>query len=64
MSKMLTLSTNDKRIDEAMRQAQANLDIEGLSVPAEGDELILKVFRGEISQADFVKAAAEIAKRG
>lgn len=63
MAKIITTKTDDM-ILEAMRQVQASLDIEGLSVPAEGDELILKVFRGEISQSDFIKAAAEIATGG
>ncbi|GMX66248.1 hypothetical protein Elgi_55200 [Paenibacillus elgii] len=55
--------TSDKDIHAAMRQAQASLAIEGLAVPGEGQELVQKRLRGEISQADFLKAALEIVTR-
>lgn len=56
-------TASDKDIHAAMRQAQASLAIEGLVVPEEGQELIRKRLRGEISQADFLKASLEIATR-
>ncbi|MBU7318232.1 antitoxin VbhA family protein [Paenibacillus oleatilyticus] len=56
-------TASDKDIHAAMRQAQASLAIEGLVMPEEGQELIRKRLRGEISQADFLKAALEIATR-
>ncbi|PUA37613.1 hypothetical protein C8Z91_19940 [Paenibacillus elgii] len=55
--------TSDKDVHAAMRQAQASLAIEGLFVPENGQELVRKRLRGEISQADFLKAALEIATR-
>ncbi|WP_051775503.1 type II toxin-antitoxin system Phd/YefM family antitoxin [Paenibacillus tyrfis] len=54
---------SDENIHAAMRQAQASLAIEGLVVPEDGQELVRKQLRGEISQADFLKAALEIATR-
>ncbi|MCP1311310.1 type II toxin-antitoxin system Phd/YefM family antitoxin [Paenibacillus tyrfis] len=54
---------SDKNIHAAMRQAQASLAIEGLIVPEDGQELVRKRLRGEVSQADFLKAALEIATR-
>ncbi|MDO3680160.1 type II toxin-antitoxin system Phd/YefM family antitoxin [Paenibacillus ehimensis] len=56
-------AASEKEIDAAMRQAQASLAIEGLAVPEEGQDFVRKQLRGEISQADFLKAALEIATR-
>ncbi|MCP1312066.1 antitoxin VbhA family protein [Paenibacillus tyrfis] len=55
--------TKDEKIEDALRQALANLAIEGITVTAEGEELIRKKLRGEISQAEFVKASVELATR-
>ncbi|MCP3776105.1 type II toxin-antitoxin system Phd/YefM family antitoxin [Paenibacillus sp. MZ04-78.2] len=54
---------SDKDMNAAMRQAQASLAIEGLVLPEEGQKLVQKRLGGEISQADFLKAALEIATR-
>lgn len=55
--------TKDEKIEDALRQALANLAIEGITVTAEGQELIRRKLRGEISQAEFVKASVELATR-
>lgn len=50
-------------IEKAMNQAGANLEVEGLEVSKEGDELIRKKLRGELSHEEFLKQAAEIARQ-
>lgn len=49
-------------IEKAMKEAGANLAIEGLHVSEKGDELIRMKLRGEISHEEFLKRAAEVAK--
>jgi len=50
-------------IERAMKMAKANLAVEGLHVSAEGDELIRRKLRGELSHEEFLKRAAELAKQ-
>lgn len=45
-----------------MRNASASLEVEGLTVPEGGEELIRKKLRGEISHSEFLKQAAEVAR--
>ena len=54
---------SSEAIENAMRQAEASLNIEGLYVSPEGDELIHKKVAGEISHEEFLKAARELATR-
>jgi predicted component of type VI protein secretion system len=60
-SEMLIRRGSD--IEKAMKQAEANLNIEGLHVSDHGDELIRAKLRGEISHEEFLKRAAEASKQ-
>jgi hypothetical protein len=50
--------------EKAMKQAESSLAVEGLFVSKESKELIRSKLRGEISLADFLKRALEVAKNG
>lgn len=54
----------EQEIEEAMQRAQGNLDIEGITVSEEANDLIRKRLRGEISDEEFLKRAYEIAMHG
>lgn len=49
-------------LEKAMRNASASPEVEGLTVPEGGEELIRKKLRGEISHSEFLKQAAEVAR--
>lgn len=54
---------SEHEIEQAMKQAAANLAIEGLETTEEQDELIRKKLRGEISHDEFIQEALRLAKR-
>ena len=58
---MITRRATD--IENAMKQAKANLAIEGLHVTGEEEALIRKKLQGELSHEEFLKHAAELAKK-
>lgn len=58
------MDMDKEQIREAMRQAAANLAIEGLKTTEEEDELIELRLSGMISHEEFIRRALELAKRG
>jgi hypothetical protein len=58
-----TSVADEAKIEHALAQARASLAIEGLDVTPEGEELVRKSVRGEISRAEFLQKALEIANR-
>jgi len=63
MPNVIVRQASEAEIMIAMKRAQASLDIEGLQVSAQGDELIRRKLRGEISHQDFLRQCAELANR-
>jgi hypothetical protein len=63
LQKVQALSADESTIEHALTQARASLAIEGLNVTSEGEALVRKSLRGEISHADFLRKALEIATR-
>lgn len=53
----------DEKLEYAFRNAKASLEIEGQTLPENGEELIMARVRGKISEEEFLKKALEIAKR-
>ncbi|WP_197258780.1 antitoxin VbhA family protein [Paenibacillus dendritiformis] len=52
---------NEEKMESALREAEATLNIEGQYLTEEMKELIRKKARGEISREEFQKKALEIA---
>lgn len=50
-------------IERAMKQAEANLNVEGIVVTEQESELVRKSLRGEISYEEFIQRALELAKQ-
>jgi len=48
---------------EALTYAKTTLEIEGRSLTPDGEELIRRRFRGEISHDEFLRLARELAER-
>ncbi|MGF7535475.1 hypothetical protein AAGG74_17625 [Bacillus mexicanus] len=48
---------------QAMKQARSNLEIEGVIIPKEQEELIKKRLKGEISEPVYIKAVLEMVKK-
>lgn len=51
-----------ENLQEHLDQAKASLAIEGLELTKKEEDLILARQRGEITQREFLKRAAELAK--
>jgi hypothetical protein len=51
------------KILEAMKQARANIEIEGLYIPNTQEELVKKLLKGEISEPDYFLKVLEIVKK-
>ncbi len=50
-----------EQIKKAMDNAKASLEIEGLKVKKESEELVRKRLSGEISQEEFLEQAKKLA---
>jgi len=53
----------DERIKKAMKTAEASLNIEGLFVTPEGNELILSRIHGDIGEEEFLQRALSLTTR-
>lgn len=58
------LLSQEQAEEEAMAYAKATLEIEGRSLTPEGEELVRRRFRGEITHDVFLRLAKELAERG
>jgi hypothetical protein len=54
------LSNEDLVIKKAMANAKASIEIEGLNVPNESEELVYQRLKGIISEKEFLKRVLEI----
>lgn len=50
----------EDRVDKAMKQAKASIQIEGFQIKEVHSELIKSILRGEISELEFKVKALEI----
>lgn len=53
---------DENKRKKALNEAKASLQVEGFTFNKEDDELILKALKGEITHAEFLKAAKERAE--
>ncbi|GEM_PF-5154299 len=51
-----------KKIKKAIREAEASLQIEGMSLPVGGKNLIHESLDGQISHEEFIRKAIEMSR--
>ncbi|MBJ6361764.1 hypothetical protein ACFOQM_10755 [Paenibacillus sp. GCM10012307] len=49
-------------MDRSLQEAKASLEIEGMKMPVGSENLIKMKLNGDISQKEFIKRAAEMAR--
>lgn len=64
MSNTLAKARSGNIINDAFRNAKASLEIENLRLPEGAVELIMLKQTGKISQSEFLRSVALLARRG
>ena len=59
---VIDVQSRQSKIEKAMKNAETSLNAEGMYTTDEENDLIIKSLRGEISKAEFIKRAVELAK--
>jgi hypothetical protein len=57
------INMRDLAIKKAMENAKASIEIEGLKVTKESEELVYQRLNGNISEKEFLERVVEIVKR-
>ncbi|WP_182102774.1 hypothetical protein [Niallia taxi] len=56
------MTDNKEKIEQAIKNSKASIEIEGYKVKPEYDDLVRKKLYGEISEEEFLRLALKLAR--